>query len=86
MTAGKPRARLTVDQLHNRIEEGRVEARTAEERRQRRKPEAKREEGIAHMLDEPETLEELRKRREERERREGKRRRKGRFQSRGMRM
>ncbi len=46
---------------------------------------AAREEGIAHILDDPEKLRELRRQYEERERREW-RQRKGRYQSRSMRM
>ena len=78
---GKPRARLTVDQLRNRIEEGRVQAPKAEERQPQPKPAPKQEEGIAYILDDPEKLAELRKQREERERREGKQQRKGRHWS-----
>ena len=68
IAAGKPRARLTVDKLRNRIEEGRVQESKAEEQQPRRKPGPKQEE----------TLAELRKQREERERKEGKGQRKGR--------
>ena len=84
IAAGKQRARLTVDQLRNRIEEGRVETPKAEERQARRKPAPKREEGIAWILHDPEKLREFRERRkerEERERKEGKGQRKGRHWS-----
>ena len=81
IAAGKQRARLTVDQLRNRIEEGRVEAPKAEERQSQREPAPKQEEGIAYILNDPEKLEEFRKRREERERKEGKEQRKGRHWS-----
>ena len=81
IAAGKPRARLTVDQLRNRIEEGRVQEPKAEEQQPRPKPAPKQEEGIAYILDDPEKLAELRKQREERERKEGKRQRKGRHWS-----
>ena len=79
--AGKHRARLTVDQLRNRIEEGHVEAPKIDERRSQREPAPKQEEGIAYILNDPEKLAELRKRREERERKEGKEQRKGRHWS-----
>ena len=68
IAAGRPRAKLAIDQLRNRIEEGRVEAPKTEERPPRREPAPKKEEGIAHILDDPEKLAELRKQREERER------------------
>ena len=79
--AGKHRARLTVDQLRNRIEEGHVEAPKIDERRSQREPAPKQEEGIAYILNDPEKLQEFRKRREERERKEGKEQRKGRHWS-----
>ena len=81
IAAGKQRARLTVDQLRNRIEEGNVEAPKAEEHQSQREPAPKQEEGIAYILNDPEKLEEFRKRREERERKEGKEQRKGRHWS-----
>ena len=84
IAAGKQRARLTVDQLRNRIEEGRVETPKAEERQARRKPAPKREEGISWILHDPEKLQEFRERRkerEERDRKEGKEQRKGRHWS-----
>ena len=81
IAAGKPRARLTVDQLRNRIEGGRVEAPKAEEEQPRPKPAPKQEEGIAYILDDPEKFAEFRKQREERERKEGKQQRKGRHWS-----
>ena len=79
--AGKPRASLTVDQLRNRIEEGHVEAPKAEEQQSQREPAPRQEEGIAYILNDPEKLQEFRKRREERERKEGKEQRKGRHWS-----
>ena len=81
IAAGKPRAKLTVDQLRNRIEEGHVQEQKAEERRPRREPAPRQEEGIAYILDDPGKLAELRKQREERERKEGKQQRKGRHWS-----
>ena len=84
IAAGKPRARLTVDQLRNRIEEGHVETPKAEERQSQREPAPKQEEGIAYILNDPEKLREFRERRkerEERERKEGKGQRKGRHWS-----
>ena len=81
IAAGKHRARLTVDQLRNRIEEGRVEAPKAAKRQSQREPTPKKEEGIAYILNDPEKLQEFRKRREERERKERKEQRKGRHWS-----
>ena len=81
IAAGMQRARLTVDQLRNRIEEGHVEAPKAEERQSQREPAPKQEEGIAYILNDPEKLQEFRKRREERERKERKEQRKGRHWS-----
>lgn len=48
VAAGKPRARLTVDQLRDRIEDGRAEAAKAEQPEPRREPAPKQEEGIAY--------------------------------------
>ena len=81
IAAGKHRAKLTVDQLRHRIEEGRVEAPQAEERQAQREPASQQEEGIAYILNDPKKLQEFRKRREERERKEGKQQRKGRHWS-----
>ena len=81
IAAGKPRAKLTVDQLRNRIEEGHVQEQKAEERRPRREPAPRQEEGIAYILHDPGKLAELRKQREERECKEGKQQRKGRHWS-----
>ena len=68
MAAGKPRARLTVDQLRSRIEDGRVKAAEAEKRQPRRDSASKQEEGIAYILDDPEKLRELREQIRKRER------------------
>ena len=62
IAAGKHRAKLTVDQLRHRIEEGRVEAPQAEERQAQREPASKQEEGIAYILNDPKKLQEFRKR------------------------
>ena len=71
IAAGKPRARLTIDQLRNRIKDGSVEAAKPEEPRPRRKPDPKQEEGIAYILDDPEKLRELREQFKRRERKIG---------------
>ena len=60
VAAARPRARLTVDQLRNRIELGRVETSEAEEPEPRRDPAPQQQEGIAYILDDPERLRELR--------------------------
>ena len=66
--AGKPRARLVVDQLRSRIEDGRVETARAEKPDPRREPAPKQQEGIAYILDDPERLRELREQLKKRER------------------
>ena len=68
LAAGKPRARLTVDQLRSRIEDARVEATKAAEPQRRREPAPKQEEGIAYILEDPEKLRELREQLKKRER------------------
>ena len=73
VAAGKPRARLTVDQLRSRIKDGRVEAAKPETREPRREPAPKHQEGIAYILDDPEKLRELRKQLTKHERRAGRR-------------
>ena len=76
IAAGRPRARLTVDQLRSRIEDGRVEAAKPEKPEPHRDPTAKQQEGIAYILDDPEKLRELReqlRRRERKTRRQHKR-------------
>ena len=72
VAAGKPRARLTVDQLRSRIEDGRLEADKSERPEPRRDPVSKQQEGIAYILDDPERLRELREQIKRRDRRIGK--------------
>ena len=74
VAAGKPRARLTVDQLRSRIEDGRVKAAKAEKPEPRREPAPKHQEGIAYILDDPERLRELRDQLKKRERKLGRHR------------
>ena len=56
MTLGKARAELTVEQLHNRLDENRALAAKREARQRRRepttKPTPKQEQGFAHVLEE----------------------------------
>ena len=68
VAAGKPRARLTIDQLRSRIAEGRVKAAEMEKPEPRREPAPEREEGIARILDDPEKLRELREKYKKRQR------------------
>ena len=67
VAAGKPRTRLTVDQLRNRIEDGRVKAAKSENAEPRRDPAPKQEQGIAYILDDPEKLRQMRKQLKKRE-------------------
>ena len=60
VAAGKPRTRLTVDQLRSRIEDGRVRAAKTKRPEPRLDPAPKQQEGIAYILDDPERLRELR--------------------------
>ena len=53
MTLGRSRARLTVKQLRNRLQENRVEAPKPEVQQPRRGPTPGPQEGFAHTLDEP---------------------------------
>ena len=78
VAAGRPRARLTVDQLHSRIEDGRVEAAEAEQPEPRRKPDSKQEQGIAYILEDPEKLRELRDQLKKREHKLGRQHRRSR--------
>ena len=68
VAAGKPRSRLTVDQLRSRIKDGRVKAAKSEKPEPRRDPAPRQEEGIAYILDDPEKLRELREQLTKRER------------------
>ena len=67
IAAGKPRARLTVDQLRSRIEDGRVKAAKVDEPTPRRERAPKQHEGFAYILDDPERLRELREQLKRRE-------------------
>ncbi len=71
LAAGKPRARLTVDQLRTRIEDGRVKAAKPEIPEPRRDSAAKQQEGIAYVLEDPAKLKELREQLKRRERQVG---------------
>ena len=81
VAAGKPRARLTVDQLRSRIKYGRVTAAKPETPEPRRDPAPKQHEGIAYILDDPERLRELREQMKKREQKVGRQRRRNRSQS-----
>ena len=78
VAAGKPRARLTVDQLRDRIEDGSGRAAKVEEPAPRREPAPKQEEGIAYILDDPEKLRELREQLKKREHKIGRQHKRGR--------
>ena len=71
VAAGKPRVRLTVDQLRSRIEDGRTKAAKSENREPRRNPAAKQQVDIAYILDDPERLRELREQLKRREQKLG---------------
>ena len=75
VAAGKPRTRLVVDQLRDRIEDDRVEAMRAEKPETRREPVPKQEKGIAYILEDAEKLKELRKRAQNQDRKLGRHRR-----------
>ncbi len=68
VAAGKARARLALDRLRRRIEDGRVETARAQKPEPRPEPAPKQEEGIAYILDDPERLRELRDQLKKRER------------------
>ena len=68
---GKARARLTVEQLRNRLRENRTRTAKAQVRQPRRESAPKQEQGFAHILDDPEKLRELREKAEKRERKRG---------------
>ena len=82
MTIGKARARLTVEQLRNRLRVGRVEAvaprAEAREPKQRTERAPQQQEGFAHILDDPEKLRGLREKAEKRDRKLGKHQRRSR--------
>ncbi len=68
ITIGKARARLTVEQLTNRLRENRTRTPRPEVRQPRREPTPKQEQGFAHFLDDREQLRELRDKAEQRDR------------------
>ena len=78
VAAGKPRARLSVDQLRSRIQHGRVKTAKSEKPEPRRDPALRQEEGIAYILEDPERLRELREQLKKRERKIGKQQRRSR--------
>ena len=78
ITIGKARARLTVEQLRNRLHHGGVAAPEPTEPKPRPKPAPKEEEGFAHLLDDPEKLRELREKAEQQERKLGRHQRRSR--------
>ena len=78
VAAGKPRARLTVDQLRSRIEDSRVKAAKVDEPAPRREPGQAQQEGIAYILDDPEKLRELREQLKKRDRKIGRQHRRSR--------
>ena len=71
MTIGKARARLTVEQLHNRLDENRTRVKKPKAQQPRPAPTPKQEQGFAHVLDDREKLRELREKAEQRELRRG---------------
>ena len=81
VAAGKPRARLTVDQLRGRIEDGRAKAARSEKPEPRRDPALRQEKGIAWILEDPEKLRELREQLKKRERKIGRQHRSSRGRS-----
>ena len=78
VAAGKPRARLTVDQLRSRIKDGRVKTAKSKKSEARRHPAPRQQEGIAWILDDPEKLRELREQLKKRERKIGRQHKKSR--------
>ena len=78
VAAGKPRIRLTIDQMRNRIEEGRVKTAKSGQPEPHRHPAPKQQEGIAYILEDPEKLRELREQLKKRERKIGRQRKRSR--------
>ena len=68
MTIGKARARLTVEQLTNRLRENRTRVRKPEPQQPRPEPTPRQEQGFAHILDDPEKLRKLREKAGKRDR------------------
>ena len=81
VAAGKPRARLTVDQLRSRIQEGSAKTTREQEPEPRRQAEPRQEDGIAYILDDPEKLRELREQLQKRELKIGRQHRRSRGRS-----
>ena len=71
MTIGKARARLTVEQLRNRLRENRTRLRKPKAQQPQAEPTPKKEKGFAHILDDPQKLRELRDKAEQRDRKRG---------------
>ena len=71
MTIGKARARLTVEQLRNRLREYRTRAPKPGVRQPPREPTPRQEQGFVHILDDPQKLRELREKAEQRDRERG---------------
>ena len=78
MTIGTARARLTVEQLCNRLHQGRVAAPEPTEPKPSPKPAPREEEGFAHILDDPEKLRQLREKAEQQDRKLGRHQRRSR--------
>ena len=81
VAAGKPRARLAVDQLRSRIDDGRLKSTKSEKPRPHRDLAPKQQEGIAYILDDPERLRELREQFKRRQRKIGRHHRRSRGRS-----
>ena len=78
ITIGDARARLTVEQLRNRLHHGRIAAPEPAEPKPRPKPTPKTEDAFAHILDDPRKLRELREKAEQQDRKLGKHQRRSR--------
>ena len=78
VAAGKPRGRLTVDQLRTRLEDGRVDAVTREEPEAHRNPALEQQDGIAYILEDLDKLRQLREQLKKRERKIGRQHKKSR--------
>ena len=78
MTIGKARARLSVEQLRNRLRENRTRAAKPEMPKPRPEPTPKQEQGFAHILDDREKLRELREKAGRQNRKLGKQQRRSR--------
>ena len=78
VAAGKPRRRLTVDQLRTRLKDGRVDAVTREEPEAHRNPALEQQDGIAYILEDPDRLRQLREQLKKRERKIGRQHKKSR--------